>query len=58
MKERRLEKLTEWFVGPYTVKGIVSANTVELELSPTVNIHPVVNVSRMYKSQVEGQKVS
>ena len=32
MKERRLEKLTEHFVGPYKVKGIILSNTIELEL--------------------------
>ena len=58
MKERRSEKLTEHFVGPYKVKGIVSSNTIELELSKSIRIHPVVNVSRvqLYKLQVEGQK--
>ena len=60
IKERRSEKLTEWFVGPYKVKSIISANAVELQLPPTVHIHPVVNVSKlqMYKSQVEGQKAT
>lgn len=59
MKERRLEKLTEQFVEPYRVKGIISANAVELELPTIVNIHPVVNISRLqlYKLQVKGQKV-
>jgi len=58
MKGRRSEKLMEWFVGPYKVKNIISANVVELHLPPTVYIHPVVNVSKlqMYKSQVEGQR--
>jgi len=58
MKGRRSEKLTERFVGPYKIKGIVSSNTIELELPKTIKIHPVVNVSRvrLYKSQVEGQK--
>jgi len=58
MKERRSEKLTECFVGLYKVKGIVSSNTIELELPKSIKIHPVVNVSRvqLYKSQVEGQK--
>ena len=58
IKERRLEKLTECFVGPYKVKGIVSSNAIELELPKTIKIHPVVNVSRvqLYKPQVEGQK--
>jgi len=58
MKERRSEKLTEHFVGPYKVKGIVSSNAIELELPKSIKIHPVVNISRvqLYKPQVEGQK--
>jgi len=58
MKGRRTEKLTEHFVGPYKVKGIVSSNTIELELPKSIKIHPVVNISRvqLYKLQVEGQK--
>ena len=58
MVGRRTEKLMERFVGPYKVKRIVSANTVELELPSTIRIHPVVNISRIYKyiGQVEGQK--
>jgi len=55
---RRIEKLMERFVGPYKVKKIVLANTVELELSSTIKIHPVVNVSRIcrYIEQVKGQR--
>ena len=58
MKGRRSEKLTERFVGPYKVKGIISSNAIELELPDSIQIHPVVNVSRvrLYKSQVKGQK--
>jgi len=58
MVGRRMEKLTERFVGPYKVKKIVSMNAIELELPNTVKIHPVVNVSRIrrYVGQVEGQK--
>jgi len=58
IKGRRLEKLTECFVGPYKLKGIISSNTIELELSSSIKIHPVVNISRvcLYKPQVEGQK--
>jgi len=58
MKGRRSEKLTERFVGLYKVKGIVSSNAIELELSKSIRIHPVVNISRvrLYKPQVEGQK--
>ena len=44
MKGRRSEKLTERFVGPYKVKGIVSSN---LELPNSIKIHPVVNISRV-----------
>jgi len=60
MKGRRSEKLTEQFVGPYKVKNIILANVVELQLPPSVHIHPVVNVSKlqMYKSQVEEQKAT
>jgi len=47
MKGRRSEKLTEHFVGPYKVKGIVSSNAIELELLKFIKIHPVVNVSRV-----------
>ena len=38
MKGRRSEKLTERFVGPYKVKGIVSSNTIELELPKSIKI--------------------
>ena len=49
---RHTEKFTKHFVGPYKVKTIISSNAIELELSKTVKIHPVVNVSRVqrYKS--------
>ena len=55
---RCIEKFTECFVGLYKVKAIISSNAIELELPSTVKIHPVVNVSRVwkYKLQVEGQK--
>ena len=58
MKGRRLEKLTECFVGPYKVKGIISSNMIELELPKSIKIHPIVNISRvqLYKPQVEEQK--
>jgi len=58
MVGRRTEKLTERFVDPYRIKKIVLVNTVELELSSTIKIHPVVNVSRIHRyiGQVEGQR--
>jgi len=45
MVERRLEKMTEQFVGPYRVKRIILTNVIELELPSSIKIHPVVNVS-------------
>jgi len=58
MKGRKSEKLTEHFVDPYKVKGIVSSNTIELELPKSIKIYPVLNISRVwfYKPQVEEQK--
>jgi len=55
---RRTEKLIERFVRPYKVKKIISTNTVKLELSSKIKIHPVVNTSRVhrYVGQVMGQK--
>jgi len=34
-------------MGSYKVKEIVSSNTIELELSKSIKIYPVVNVSRV-----------
>ena len=58
MKERQLEKLMERFVRPYQVKGIISANAIELDLSTIVKIHPVININRVYKykEQVNRQR--
>jgi len=58
MEGRRSEKLTEHFVDPYKVKGIVSSNAIELELPNSIKIHPVVNINRvrLYKSQIKEQK--
>jgi len=55
---QHLEKLVEWFVGPYKIKAIISSNVVELELPATVKIHLVVNVSQIkqYIDQVDGQR--
>jgi len=47
MQGRQSEKLTEQFVGPYKVKRIISTNAIELELSSSIKIHLVVNVSRV-----------
>jgi len=59
MVGRRTDKLTERFVWPYRMKGIISSNVIELDLPSSVRIHPVVNVSRIrrYRDQVREQKV-
>jgi len=58
MQGRQLEKLTEWFVGPYKVKRIISTNANKLELPGSIKIYLVVNINRVqkYRDQVEGQK--
>jgi len=58
MVGRRIEKLTERFVGPYKIKEIISLNAVKLELPSIVRIYLVVNVSRVrrYVGQVEEQR--
>ena len=49
MTGRHIEKFTKHFAGPYKVKAIISSNAIELELLSTVRIHPVVNVSRVWR---------
>jgi len=58
MAKKHTEKFTECFVGPYKVKAIISSNAIELELPSMIEIHLVVNISRVqrYKSQVEEQR--
>ena len=57
-KERLVRKLTERYMGLYTIEEVVSSNTVKLRLPTLIRIHPVVNVSQIvwYKKQVKGQK--
>jgi len=57
-KERPSKKLMERYVGLYVVEEVVSSNAVKLQLSSSMRIHPVVNVSQIvrYKEQVKGQK--
>ena len=57
-KERPSKKLTERYMGPYTIEEVVSSNAVKLRLPSSMRIHPVVNVSWIvrYKEQVKGQK--
>ena len=49
MVGRRIEKLTEKYIELYKIKKVILLNVVELELPSTVNIHLVVNISRVQK---------
>jgi len=57
-KERPARKLVDQYIGPYTIKEVVSTNVVKLQLPTSMKIHPVVNISWIvqYKEQVEEQK--
>ena len=44
---QRSHKLTARFVGPFAIKSVVNANAYELELPPSMRIHPVQNVSKL-----------
>ena len=56
-KERPVKKLTERYIGPYTIEKIISSNAVKLQLPNSMRIYLVVNVSWIiqYKEQVKGQ---
>ena len=56
MKNRETKKLIEKFVRSYKIKKIISENVMKLELSVSIKIHLVANMSRiaMYQEQVEG----
>ena len=57
-KERPTKKLMERYVGLYAIEEVVSLNTVKLQLSSSMRIHLVVNISQIvqYKEQVRGEK--
>jgi len=57
-KKRPSKKLTERYVGPYTIEEVMSSNAVKLQLPSSMRIYPVVNISQIvrYKEQVKGQK--
>jgi hypothetical protein len=43
----RTPKLAARFIGPYAIKRVININAYELELPPSLRIHPVVNVSQL-----------
>ena len=50
-------KLSERWLGPYTIIDLAGPNAIELKLPKSMQIHPVVNVSwvKPYCNQLEGQ---
>ena len=53
-------KLSERWLGPYSITKLVGTNAVELCLPHSMRIHPVINVSRVkpYCKRLPGQPVS
>jgi len=43
----RTAKFTYKYIGPFKIKRVVNNNAYELELPPQLQIHPVLNVSRL-----------
>jgi hypothetical protein len=43
----RTPKLASRFIGPYPIKRVVNVNAYELDLPPSLRIHPVINVSQL-----------
>ena len=50
-------KLSERWLGPYTITSLAGPNAVELKLPKLMQIHPVVNISwvKPYCDRLEGQ---
>ena len=50
-------KLTERWLGPYTITSLAGPNTIKLKLPRSLQIHPIVNVSQIkpYLGPMEGQ---
>ena len=53
-------KLSEWWLGPYSITKLVGTNAVELRLPHSMRIHPVVNISHVkpYRDRLPGQPVT
>ena len=51
----RAVKFAGRYIGPFRVEQVVNANAYRLELPPTFQMHPVVNITRL-KQYVDGQQ--
>ena len=45
--DKRTPKFAAKFIGPFVVKRVVNDNAYELDLPPQLQIHPVLNISRL-----------
>ena len=54
---RTSRKLTERWLGPYTIISLAGPNAVKLKLPRSLQIHPIINISRVkpYLGPIEGQ---
>jgi len=46
-KERLAKKLVDQYISSYFIEKVVSTNAVKLQLSTSMKIHPVMNVSQI-----------
>ena len=55
-----LWKLSECWLGPYSITKLVGTNAIELRLPCSMRIHPVINISHVkpYHDRLPGQPVS
>ena len=45
--DKRTPKFTFKYIGPFKMKRVVNDNAYELDLPPQLQIHPVLNISRL-----------
>jgi hypothetical protein len=45
--DTRTPKLSAKYIGPFTIKRVVNDNAYELDLPPSLQIHPVINITRL-----------
>ena len=57
---RASRKLSERWLGPYSITKLVGTNAVTLRLPRSMHIHPIVNVSHIkpYRERLPGQPVT
>ena len=52
----RTPKFSAKYIGPFVVKRVVGSNAYELDLPPQMQIHPVLNISRL-KTYHDGEQL-